>query len=1163
MGKESSTIEQLQKSEEQLRRIFEKVPFGICVVGLDGRILQVNAALCRIVGYPKEEMLARIWGELGGDSDDFGISLKRLVQLVQDPGGCVEADKRYLHRDGSVVWGRINASLVRGDDNEPLHFVIHAEDITERKRTDAALHESEERFRIMADGCPTMMWVTNSEGGNQFVNRAFREFFGITYEEAEGGKWQALLHPDDAPEYVERLQRAVREHTTFKAEARVRRADGEWRWVGSYAEPRWSSSGKFLGHVGLSPDITERKQAEQALQFQDSLNRAIQEVSLDGILVVNQDGMIVSYNQRFLNVWQIPDPRIPGNPSITATSVPDKPILSANLDRVKDSETFLKRVRELYADPDATDQCEVELKDGRTLERHSTGLRSEHGQYLGRVWFFRDISERKQAERALRNSEEKFRQLAENSHEVFWMMSPAANEMLYVSPAYEQIWGRSCDSLYKAPLSWIEAIHPDDLEQAHLLFARQIQGEVLDSEYRIQTPDGAEKWIRDRAFPIRDQGGQLIRVVGIAEEITERKRHEAELATTNLALAASEARYRKLIDLSPNAVIVGRDHAIALANHAAIELFGVATAGDLIGRRFAGLVSPEARSGMEEIVQQLYEREMQLPLQEVQVLHSDGSLIDVELAASSFAENDEMAVQVVFRNITQRKQAEAEHARLIRGIEQVAESVVIIDLEGSILYVNPAFERITGYTRAEAIGNGSLMLKSDRHPAEFYQAMWATLLRGETWHGAHINKRKDGTLFTEEATISPIQNKDGKVINYVAVKRDVTQETLLRNQLNQAQKMEAVGRLAGGIAHDFNNLLMVIQTYTEMLQDCLPIQDRLRRNTEQVLKAAERGASLTGQMLAFSRKQVISPVVLDLNAVIDDTTKMLKRVIGEDIEFQVDLDEALWAIEADPDQLSQILMNLCVNSRDAMPQGGTLTIATANVVVGERDIVGHPCVSSGEYVRLSVADTGTGISKALQDHIFEPFFTTKEVGKGTGLGLATVYGIVKQSGGYVLVDSEPGQGACFTIYLPKVMRAVASRMSAQAKAHPRGSETLLVVEDEKFLREGICEFLRGLGYLVFAASSGEQALLIASEQEHIDLLLTDVVMPKMSGRELSQMLGSLRPALKTIHMSGYTDDAMLRHGIHESSATFLQKPFSLGTLARKVRDTLGRTEPER
>ncbi len=383
----------------------------------------------------------------------------------------------------------------------------------------------------------------------------------------------------------------------------------------------------------------------------------------------------------------------------------------------------------------------------------------------------------------------------------------------------------------------------------------------------------------------------------------------------------------------------------------------------------------------------------------------------------------------------------------------------------------------------------------------------------------------------------------------------------LEQQLRQAQKMEAVGRLAGGIAHDFNNLLMVIQSYTEMLQDSLPAQDGLRKNTEQVLKAAHRATSLTGQMLAFSRKQITSPVVLDLNAVIDDTTKMLKRLIGEDIEVRVDAAESLWMISADSDQIVQVLMNLCVNSRDAMPQGGMITIATENITVKKGGIDGHPYIAPGEYVKLSVTDTGTGISKEQQEQIFEPFFTTKEVGKGTGLGLSMVYGIVKQAGGYVWVDSELGQGACFTVCLPRAKGVIAYGASEKADVQTRGMGTLLVVEDEEAVREALCGYLSSLGYTVLGASSGQQALSIASEyKEQIDLLITDVVMPQMSGRELSQTLGSLHPSLKTIHMSGYTDDAVLRHGIKDMDTSFLQKPFNLSTLARKVRETLGRTE---
>jgi signal transduction histidine kinase/ActR/RegA family two-component response regulator len=424
----------------------------------------------------------------------------------------------------------------------------------------------------------------------------------------------------------------------------------------------------------------------------------------------------------------------------------------------------------------------------------------------------------------------------------------------------------------------------------------------------------------------------------------------------------------------------------------------------------------------------------------------------------------------------------------------------------------------------------------------------------------------DGSSREVFGSAVPLLADSGEVRGAVGTFIDITERKkaeekihTLEDQLRQAQKMEAVGRLAGGVAHDFNNILMVIQSYTEMLQDRLPIQDSLRMNTEQVLKAAARGASLTGQMLAFSRKQILSPVVLDLDTVVSETARMLKRLLGEDIEFRINSAASLWKIEADPDQIVQVLMNLCVNARDAMPQGGTLTVATGTVTVDEGDGA-HSYLLPGEYVMLSVTDTGTGISEDLREQIFEPFFTTKEVGKGTGLGLAMVYGVVKQSGGYVWVDSKIGEGACFKIYLPRVKGVMEPEISAKAEVRPRGTETLLVAEDEGALREAVCDYLQGLGYTVLAASSGHEALLMACQHEgRIDLLITDVVMPKMSGRELSEMLGSRRPDLKTVYMSGYTNDTVLRHGIRERGATFLQKPFSLGTLARKVRETLAHT----
>jgi PAS domain S-box-containing protein len=501
---------------------------------------------------------------------------------------------------------------------------------------------------------------------------------------------------------------------------------------------------------------------------------------------------------------------------------------------------------------------------------------------------------------------------------------------------------------------------------------------------------------------------------------------------------------------------------------------------------------------------------------------------------------------------------EAVSARLAAAITQAPVSVVVTDPGAAIIYVNPAFERLTGYTAAEAIGQNTRLLKSGKHDVEFYRQMWETLLRGEVWTGRLINRRKDGTLFTEEARIAPVHDTAGSLVNYVAVKRDVTSEMELQERLLSAEKMEAIGRLAGGVAHDFNNLLGIITGYADLAQRGLPADDPVYSKLGQIGKAAERAAGLTRQLLAFSRKQILQPRVLDLNLLVSEMEKMLQRLVREDIQLVVTLSPRVGNVTADPAQIQQVLLNLVANARDAMPGGGRLGIRTASAEFDAAYAASHPPARPGRYVMLAVSDTGEGMSAEIQARLFEPFFTTKELGKGTGLGLATVYGVVKQSGGHIFVYSEPGLGTTFKIYLPLVEQdATMEPLETEAAEGVRGSETILVAEDEPMLREVVREALAGEGYRVLLARDAAEALQTADEhQGEIHLLLSDVVMPGFTGVDVAEQLRPTRPRMKVLFISGYADAPMLQWGRIGVRPAFLGKPFGSGQLLRKVRAVL-------
>jgi PAS domain S-box-containing protein len=643
----------------------------------------------------------------------------------------------------------------------------------------------------------------------------------------------------------------------------------------------------------------------------------------------------------------------------------------------------------------------------------------------------------------------------------------------------------------------------------------------------------------------------LSSVAEIISQGVDRKRAEQELSK-------SEERYRDLVE---NAQDIIYSHDLrgnyTSSNKAGEEITGY-TQEESLKLNLAQTIAPHCVERAREMVARKLRGE-KVTAYELELIAKDGHYVTVEVNTRLMLQDGApIGITGIARDITERKLAEAELRRLAAAVEETADSVVITDKEGNIQYVNPAFERVTGYAREEVLNQNPRILKSGKTPAAIFKAMWETIARGEVWTGQLINRKKDGTLFDERVTISAINDESGRIVNYVAVKQDISSLIQLEEQLRQSQKMEAIGQLAGGVAHDFNNLLTAINGYSSLALQRVEANHPLRSYLEEIKKAGDRAANLTRQLLAFGRKQILQPLPIDLNDVVMDMNKMLRRLIGEDIQLTAKLHPQLKKIKADPGQIEQVLVNLVVNARDAMPQGGTLTIETTMVELDQEYGGRHLGASPGHYTMLAVSDTGTGMDEQTQARIFDPFFTTKEKGKGTGLGLSTVYGIVKQSGGNILVYSEPGHGTTFKVYLPQLTTEVQPAPAVVPEAAIQGgTETILLVEDEDVVRGLAQKILEQSGYKVIAAARGEEAIRFGEEHsEPINLLLTDVVMPVTSGKEVADRLRPLLPGLRVIFMSGYTDEAIVHHGVLDSDIEFIQKPFTPNALIKKVREVL-------
>ena len=766
-----------------------------------------------------------------------------------------------------------------------------------------------------------------------------------------------------------------------------------------------------------------------------------------------------------------------------------------------------------------------------------------------------DITERKQALEALRTSEARLRTFMEAIPDLVWLKD-IEGRFVFCNRRFARLFGLRDDEIVgKTDYDLVGKQKADQFRDNDLTAIEA--GECRTEEVQITFADDGHREVAETIkVPQYDSAGQVVGVLGVARDITARKAAEEAVRYQNTLLneMGSLAKigaweFNPLTGVGSWTDEVARIHGVDPRAEATFEI-GMSF--------FQGDSLKKIKKATEEAITQNKPYDLELEL-----LSAKGIRKWVRTIGHPRIEGG-VVVQVrgSIQDITERKQAEAERERLLMAIEQAAETILTTSPDGIMLYVNPAFEKVSGYTREEAIGRHVRLVQSDAHTEEFYQSVLDTLSSGKTWTGQFINKRKDGELYTEDATISPVFDDSGTIVCHVAVKRDITHEQQLEHQLRQAQKMEAVGQLAGGIAHDFNNILQAISGYAQLMVDEARERGDCHDDLDEILRGAERATALTRQLLSFSRRQIMQPKTLDLNALIENLLKMLRRVLGADIHLEWLPGTHLGSIHADGGMMEQILMNLCVNARDAMHDGGgALTIETQNVLINSDYCASHAWARPGRFVLLSVTDTGTGMDTELLAHIFEPFFTTKSEGRGTGLGLATVYGIVKQHQGMIGAYSEPGKGSTFKVYLPICERKAEAVGSMVEGAVAGGTETILLAEDNEMVRKLGHTILQRAGYTVLEANDGTDAVeLFKSHAGRIDLLLLDVVMPVMGGREAYEHIRALHPGIPTLFSSGYSENAIHTGFVLHDGLTLIQKPYSSSALLRAVRSVLDKSK---
>jgi PAS domain S-box-containing protein len=1071
----AETVEKLQderkaliKSEQRLKEAQELAQMGHWELDFKSNSLECSDEIYRILGLKPKEFDASYEAFMAFvHPEDRAYVTRAHEESLAKKTQC-DIECRVLLKDGTIKYVIERFQTIYDDIGMPTCLMGTVQDITERKRTETVLRESERQYRRLVENSLDIIFTLSTDGKFSSLNPAFETITGWSRAEFLGKSFTPIIHPDDLPLAMEILQSVLQGETPPIFELRVLSKSGE-HIVGQFTATPQIQKGKVSGLLGIARDITKLKKVNEDLRKSEERYRAMFDNMMNGVAVYRtgnngKDFIFVDFNKSAERMENIRKEDLVGKSVLKVFS------------SVKDFGLF-DVFQRVWKTGKPESHPVTQYKDERiSVWRENFVYKLPSGEIVS---VYNDETERKQAEEALREAESLYRLHFENVSDIIYSVDREL-KVVNISPSVEHVLGYKPEEMIGRPFQDLNVLAPDSLEQAASDTLRVLGGErIPSSEYRFITRDGTKKWSEVSGAPlIRD--GQVVGVISVARDVTDRKRMEEALRQSEYGLSIRN-RINEIFLTIPGEEMYGEVLKVVL--EVMESKYGI-----------FGYINEDGAWVCPSMTRDIWD-ECRIP---------DKAII---LAKDQWG-----------------------------GIWGRAMN------EKKTLYSNNSFTVPQGHI---------LITRALDVPIIYQGELIGNLLVGnkETNYG-----EKDIQVLENIADkIAPVLHST------LQIEKQEREKKQLEAQLIQSQKMEAVGTLAGGVAHDFNNLLTTIIGNAGLVLTALGKDHPLREGIGDIKKAGERGAALTRQLLAFSRKQVIKPEVLDLNNVINATEKMLKRMIAEDVEFKTVLKPELWKVHMDSGQIEQIIINLAVNARDAMPQGGKLIVETANVdldknYLREHGIEGTP----GHYVMLAISDTGIGMNKETQEHIFEPFFTTKEIDKGTGLGLSTVYGIVKQNKGFIWVYSEPGKGTTFKNYLPKVKESVEAEKKEQTpKVDLNGSETVLIVEDDDSLRKLAQKTLQPHGYRVLAAENGEDALRVSAEHEGtIDLIITDVVMPKMGGKEVAERLQPIYPHMKVIYMSGYTDNSIVHYGVLAPGLNFLEKPFSPAGLARKVREVL-------